>query len=55
MSPWRSWTLRRPLCVDARARDREHRRALVDADGAVGARREQFEHAAGAGAEIEQP
>ena len=27
---------------------------MIDADGAVGARREQFEHAAGAGAEIEQ-
>ena len=40
--------------LDARARERQHRRALVDADGAVGARREQFEHAAGAGAEIEQ-
>ena len=43
-----------PALVDARAGEREHRRALVDADGALGERREQFEHAAGAGAEIEQ-
>ena len=46
--------MRRPACVDARARDGEHRRALVDADRALGERGEQFEHAAGAGAEVEQ-
>ena len=40
--------------ADARARNRKHRRALIDADGAIGARREQFEHAAGPRAEIEQ-
>ena len=40
--------------VDARAGQREHRRALVDADRAPGERRRQFEHPPGAGAKIEQ-
>ena len=40
--------------VDARARQRQHRRALVDADGALGERRDELEHAAGAGAQVEQ-
>ena len=40
--------------TDARARDRQHCRALVDADGAIGARREQLEHPTRAGPEIEQ-
>src|SRR5436305_15117289 len=34
--------------------DGEHRRGLIDADRALGERRQQFQHAAGAGAEIEQ-
>ena len=53
MSPCRSCTLRRPLRSSARARDVQHGGAAVDADGPVGPRRQQFEHAAGAGAEIE--
>ena len=40
--------------VDAAARQRQHRRALIDADGADRARSEQFQHAPGAGAQIEQ-
>ncbi len=39
---------------DAGAREVQHRRVLIDADGAVGERRDQFQHAARAGAEIEQ-
>ena len=40
--------------IDAGARQRQHRRALVDADGARRPRGEKLEHAAGARAEIEQ-
>ena len=40
--------------IDAGPRERQHRRALVDPDCARGARGEKLEHAAGAGAEVEQ-
>ncbi len=40
--------------IDAAARQGQHRRALVDADGADRARGEKLQHASGAGAEIEQ-
>ncbi len=52
--PGAACTLRRPLCAMRARAKREHRRALVDADRAIGERGEQFQHAAGAGAEVEQ-
>ena len=39
---------------DARACDAQHVRRLIDADGAGGARREEFKHPPGSSAEIEQ-
>ena len=54
MSPWRSETCLQAGLIDAGARQRQHRRALVDADGARRARGEKLEHAPGAGAKIEQ-
>src|ERR1700722_18775580 len=39
--------------IDASARQRQHRRALIDADGAGRPRGEKLEHAARARAEIE--
>ena len=38
---------------DARAGEAEHRRALIDAHGAHGERRDQFEHSARAGSQIQ--
>ena len=54
MSPWRTLQWRRPGAVELRARQRQHVERQVDAEAALDLRPEQFEHPAGAGAEIEQ-
>ena len=43
----------KPTLSEARPGEREHRGALIDPDRARGERGDQFEHAAGAGAEVE--
>ena len=53
MSPWRRNVPKTGL-IDAGARQRKHRRALVDADRARRPRGEKLEHAACARAKIEQ-
>jgi hypothetical protein len=53
MSPWRTlqW---RSAARSSRARERQHVEREIEAEAALDLRPEQFEHAPGAGAEIEQ-
>ncbi len=46
--------MRKAGFLEPRAGERQHLRRLIHADGADGERREQLQHAAGAGAEIEE-
>ena len=43
-----------PRAIEARARQRQHVEGEIEAEAALDARPEQFEHAPGAGAEVEQ-
>ena len=54
MSPWRTLQWRRPGALEPGARDRQHVERQIDAEPALDVRAEQLEHAAGAGAEVEQ-
>ncbi len=54
MSPWRTLQCRKPGAVEPRARQRQHVERNIEAEPALDVRAEQFQHAAGAGAEIEQ-
>ena len=54
MSPWRTLQCLQPGAVEPRARQRQHVERQIEAEAALDIGGEQFEHAAGAGAEIEQ-
>ena len=54
MSPWRTLQFLQAGAVEPGARQRQHVERQIEAEAALDVGREQFEHAAGAGAEIEQ-
>ena len=54
MSPWRTLQCFKPGAVEPRAGERQHVERQIEAEPALDIGREQFEHAPGAGAEIEQ-
>ena len=54
MSPWRTLQWRKPGALEAGAGEQQHVERQIDAEAALEIGAEHFQHAAGAGAEIEQ-
>ena len=54
MSPWRTLQCFKAGAVEPRARKRQHVERQIEAEAALDVGGEKFEHASGAGAEIEQ-